>query len=205
VVIAVFEEHPDSYIQRADKLGLPLREMVSHGTVDALYLRPLDLSVDEALQTIRERVEQMSATIVVIDSLSGFEVALAPSFRQDFRESFYRLIRALTALDITVLSTLELTESTGAMQFTPYAISFLTDDIIANRYVELDGQLQPVLTVVKMRNSQHSRDFRSYSITPRGVVMGERLTKYRGILAGILTAVPELVSRGSAGTDEHAK
>ena len=38
----------------------------------------------------------MSAVRVVIDSLSGFELALAQTFREDFRESLYRLIGALT-------------------------------------------------------------------------------------------------------------
>lgn len=34
---------------------------------------------------------------MVIDSLSGFKVAVAQTFRQDFQESLYRLVGALTA------------------------------------------------------------------------------------------------------------
>ena len=40
--------------------------------------------------------ERIGAKRVVIDSLSGFELALAPTFREDFRESLYRMIGALT-------------------------------------------------------------------------------------------------------------
>jgi hypothetical protein len=122
---------------------------------------------------------------VVIDSISGFEAALAPTFRQDFRESFYRLLVSLTALGVTVLSTVEVTESSDYLRFTPYNISFLTDDIIAMRYVELDGELRSVLAVVKMRGSDHSRELRSYAVTRRGLEMREAMTDYRGVITGV--------------------
>jgi circadian clock protein KaiC len=192
-VVAVFEEHPQSYVARARSLGIDLEGMVRSGRLDVVYLRPLDLSVDETLQEVRERVGRLGAARLVIDSLSGFEVSLAPTFRVDFRESFYRLIGALTALEITVLSTMELVESNASVHFTPYSISFLTDDIIAQRYVELDGRLRRVLSVIKMRGSEHSHDFRLYEITSRGLVVGERVVGYRGITTGI----PEL--RAGAG------
>ncbi len=106
-VIAVFEEHPETYIARAKDLGFDFDAMVAAGKLDIMYLRPLDLSVDETLYEIERRVHRLGAIRVVVDSLSGFEVALAPSFRQDFRESFYRLTQALTAINITIIATME--------------------------------------------------------------------------------------------------
>ena len=187
-VIAVFEEHPASYVARVRNLGIDLEGMVERGELEIMYLRPLDLSVDETLQGISERVKRLGAKRVVIDSLSGFEIALAPSFRQDFRESFYRLVQALTALNITVFSTIESTESADYLRFSSFNVSFLSDDIIAMRYVELEGQLRKVLSVIKMRGSDHSRDLRAYQVTSHGLEMGETLHEYRGIITG----VPEL-------------
>ena len=184
-VIAVFEEHPEMYVARARQLGFELDEMIASGKVAMLYLRPLDLSVDETLDEIADRVRRFGATRVVIDSITGFEAALAPSFRQDFRESFYRLIVSLTGLGVTVLSTVEVTESSDYLRFSPYNISFLTDDIVAMRYVELDGELRSVLAVVKMRGSDHSRELRSYRVTARGLEMREAMTDYRGITTGL--------------------
>ena len=148
-VIAVFEEHPAPYIVRAKSLGFDLDAMVGDGHLHMIYLRPLDLSVDEALQEIWERVTEIDATQVVIDSLSGFEAALTPSFRQDFRESFYRLLASLSTLGVTIMSTVEIRNATDYRQFTPYNISFLTDDILAMRYVELDAKLRKVLAVIR--------------------------------------------------------
>jgi circadian clock protein KaiC len=121
----------------------------------------------------------------VIDSLTGFEIALAAPFRDDLRDSLYRLIGSLTSLDITVLSTMEMSDATLSMQFTPYNVSFLTDDIIVHRYVELHGQLQKIMAVVKMRGSDHSRELRAYDITSRGIVIGETLSEYRGLITGV--------------------
>lgn len=186
-VIAVFEEHPDVYLERAKIVGVDFREAVREDRLRIIYLRPLDLSVDETLEEIRLSVEQTRATRVVIDSISGFEVALAPTFREDFRESLYRLIGALTGLGVTIFSTIEVTESLDGPHLTGYRISFLTDDIISQRYVEIEGELRKVLTVVKMRGSKHSHEFRAYEITTNGVVLGESLRQYDGITTGVPT------------------
>ena len=76
---------------------------------------------------------------MVIDSLSGFELALAPAFREDFRESLYRLVGALTGLGVTVMMTLEIEDAYTELRLGPRENSFLTDAIILQRYVELEG------------------------------------------------------------------
>lgn len=184
-VIAVFEEHPETYIARAQSLGFDVRDMMARGKLGIMYLRPLDLSVDETLREIEDRVKALGATRVVIDSLTGFEIALAPSYRQDFHESFYRLLQSLTEMNITVLSTLEAAEGTDYLRFSPYNISFLSDDIVAMRYIELEGQLRTVLGVIKMRGSEHSRELRLAEITSHGMEIREALTGYRGIITGV--------------------
>ncbi len=183
-VIAVFEEHPETYLERAKSFGLDFREAVRRGKLRIIYLRPLDLSVDETLAEIRASVEQIGATRVVIDSITGFEIALAPTFREDFRESLYRLIGALTGLGVTIYSTVEVLDNGDTFRLTGYQISFLTDDIISQRFIEIEGELRKVLTVIKMRGSAHSRDFRTYEITGTGVLLRESLRDYDGITTG---------------------
>lgn len=184
-VIAVFEEHPEDYLVRAAALGYDLAEMVRKNKLRIIYLRPLDLSVDESLTDIRSAIDAVQAKRVVIDSLSGFELALAPTFREDFRESLYRMVGALTGSGITVLMTVEVIESYTDLRFSPHEVSFLADDIILLRYIELDGRLQKMITVVKMRSSQHSKDLREYEITSHGMVIGPSLAQYRGLITGV--------------------
>jgi circadian clock protein KaiC len=185
-VIAVFEEHPEDFLERATSYGVDFREAERQNKLRIIYLRPLDLSVDETLEEIRVAVKEVGATRVVIDSISGFEMALAPSFREDFRESLYRLVGALTGLGVTMFMTVEVTEHEG-LQFTNNRVSFLTDVIIIQRYVEIEGQLRKVLAVIKMRGSSHSGDFRAYEITGNGVLLREGLRDYHGITTGVPT------------------
>jgi circadian clock protein KaiC len=185
-IVAVFEERPHGYTERAEGFGLGLRTAQQKGKLETLYLRPLDLSVDETMQEILDAIKRVGAKRLVIDSLVGFEMALAPGFRADFRESLYRMIGALTGAGITILSTVEVEDSFTELQFSHYAISFLTDDIIRLRYVEIDGQLRKVLVVVKMRGGNHSKDIREYVISDKGLaVIHPRRTDYHGLITGV--------------------
>ena len=185
-IIATFEERPTVYSVRADNLGLALTQSQELGQLKIIYLRPLDLSVDEAMQEILETITEIGAKRLAIDSLVGFEMALAPDFREDFRESLYRMIGALTRAGVTILSTVEVDDSFTAMPLSHYSISFLTDEIIRLRYVEIDGQLRKVLVVVKMRGGNHSKDIREYLITNQGlVILQPRHTDYYGLTTGI--------------------
>lgn len=184
VVIAVFEEYPEEYVRRAQARDRDIGRMIEAGKLKVIYLRPLDLSVDETLAAILEAVEEIGATRVVIDSLSGFEVALAPTFRDEFQESLYRLVGALTATGVTVLMTTETTGGYANVQLTTAHISFITDDIVVQQFAEIDGALEKVLVVLKMRGSQHSTEFHRYAIDANGATIKEPLGDFRGIGTG---------------------
>lgn len=186
-VIAVFEEYPEDYLARADVRNPEIGQMIRGGKLELIYLRPLDLSVDEALAAILEAVKRLGATRIVIDSLSGFEVALAPTFREDFRESLYRLVGTLTATGVTVFMTAEVPEGFADARFTSEKVSFITDEIIVQRYVEIEGELLRVMAVIKVRGSDHSHEFRTYEITANGVAVGGPLKQYDGIITGVPT------------------
>jgi circadian clock protein KaiC len=186
-VVAVFEEYPEAYLARAKSGAVDFSEMIAANRLAVLYLRPMTLSVDEMLVEFVNTVQRVGAKRVVIDSLSGFEIALAPTFRLDFRESLYRLVGALTATGVTVLMTAEVIEVFPEIRFTNERVSFVTDDILVQRYVEIDGRLEKVLAVVKMRGSSHSTDFRLYDLTATGAVVREPLRGYHGITTGVPT------------------
>lgn len=191
-VIAIFEERPAGYIARAANFGFDFKTPQEEGKLEILDLRPLDLSVDETMQEILDAVERTGAQRVVIDSLVGFEMALAPGLRTDFRESLYRMIGALTGAGVTIVSTVEVEDSFTALPFSQYVISFLTDDIIRMRYVEIGGQLRKVIVVIKMRGGNHSKDIREYVITNEGLsVLAPRESDYTGLTTG----APKLISQ----------
>ena len=182
-LLAVFEKRPSDYL-RTNPFGATVARHLQDGSLRVVYLRPLDLSLDETLEEIRTVVQAHGVKRVVIDSLSGLELALAPAFREDFRETLHRMVSMLTSMGITLLLTVEVVDSYIDLRFSPHGTAFLTDGIILQRYVELDGQLKRLLSIVKLRGSQHSKELRLYEVTNEGLVIGAGLRGYEGLMTG---------------------
>ncbi len=176
-VIAVFE-------QRADRLQNPmLGALIDDHMVTLVDSRAPDLSIDEIIHLLLAEIKRVGASRVVIDSLSGFELSLAPTFRDDFRSSLANLVSALAATGVTVLMTSELEDRYTDLRFSPYGTAFLTDAIIVQRYVEIDSQLLRVMAVVKVRASAHSNQLRQYHIDDQGIQVGDTLVGHEGLLS----------------------
>ena len=176
-VIAAFE-------QRANRSrGNVIAGLIESGRIGVVDTRTSTLSVDEIAQLLIAEISRLKASRVVIDSLSGFELALAPAFRADFRESLSRMVAALAGTGATVLMTSELEDRYTELSFSPYGTAFLTDAIIVQRYIELDGRLQRMIAVVKVRASAHSNELRRFSITDDGIQIGEILRNRDGLLS----------------------
>ena len=177
-IIAAFEKSPNQLMsQRLDAL-------VENGSTGVINTRTLDLSIDEVLHDLIEMIIKMNAKRVVIDSLSGFEMALASVFREDFRDSLYRLVASLTDLGVTVLMTAETEDRYTDLRFSSYGNAFLADAILMQRYIELHGRLRRVLSVVKVRGSSHSNHLHFYDIRDGDIRVGDTLEDYEGVLTG---------------------
>jgi len=183
-IIVAFEQTPSqSWVHTLD-------DMVRSGKIGLINTRTLDLSMDEIVQQLIKLIQKMKATRVVIDSLSGFELAVAPAFREDFRESLFRMITVLSGLGVTVLLTSELEDRYIDLRFSPYGSAFLTDAIIVQRYIEVESRLKRVIAVVKVRASAHSTEIRQFEINADGIVIGDPVLDYEGILGGRPTRTP---------------
>ena len=178
-VIAAFEKIPSQLLGNKQ-----LYSLIQSGQVEVIDTRSLDLSIDETLQDLIDTINRMQAKRVVIDSLSGFELALAPEFSEDFRGSLYRMIAELTSMGVTILMTSELEDRYTDLRFSPFGSAFLADAIIVQRYVEIVGQFKRAFSVVKVRGSNHSKDIRLFDITDAGIIIGDTLSDYAGIMTG---------------------
>jgi circadian clock protein KaiC len=177
-VIASFEQQPSRSLNRV------LTELIGSGQVGLVESRAPDLSIDEIVLLLINEIRRLKATRVVIDSLSGFELAVAPTFRGDFRESLARLVSALASEGVSVMLTSELEDRYIDLRFSPYGTAFLTDSIIVMRYVEVASRLLRVIAVVKVRASPHSDELREFTIDNDGIRVGEMLADQEGLLSG---------------------
>jgi circadian clock protein KaiC len=177
-VIAAFEQRSKA------ARGRILADLIDADRVGVVDTRAPDLSVDEIARLLISEIGRLKASRVVIDSLSGFELALAPTFRDDFRESLSRLVSALAATGVSVLMTSELEDRYTDLRFSPYGTAFMTDAIIVQRYIEVDSRLLRVLAVVKLRGSEHSNELRLFHIDADGIKIGGMVPGREGLLGG---------------------
>jgi len=94
------------------------------------------------------------------------------------------MIAELTGMGVTILMTSELEDRYTDLRFSPFGSAFLADAIIVQRYIEIVGQFKRAFSIVKVRGSQHSKDIRLFDITDDGIVIGETLSEYAGIMTG---------------------
>ncbi|WP_250634318.1 ATPase domain-containing protein [Pinirhizobacter soli] len=177
-VVAAFEQIPNR--ERSPLLA----GLIDQGKVGLVDTQAPDLSIDEIVLLLLTEVRRLGATRVVIDSLSGFELALAPTFRPDFRESLSRMVSALAAEGVTVLMTSELEDRYTDLRFSPYGTAFMTDAIVVQRYIEVESRLLRVMAVVKVRASAHSNELCAYEINEDGIHIGTMLPEQEGLLGG---------------------
>ena len=177
-VIASFEQYPDT------SRNPVVARLIKAGSVALVDNRATDLSIDEVMFLLQAEIRRTGARRVVIDSLSGFELALAPTFREDYRESLASLVSALAATGVTVLMTSELEDRYTDLRFSPYGTAFMTDAIIVQRYIEVESRLLRVMAVVKLRGSWHSNELREFRIDADGIQVGAMLPSQEGLLGG---------------------
>ena len=177
-VFAAFEQ------QSSQSRNPVVADLIASGKVSLIDSRDADLSIDEVMFRLLAEINRVGASRVVMDSLSGFELALAPAFREDFRESLARLVAALSGAGVTVLMTSELEDRYTDLRFSPYGTAFMTDAIIVQRYIEVDSRLLRMMAVVKVRGSTHTNQLREFSINAQGIQMGEMLVNQEGLLGG---------------------
>jgi circadian clock protein KaiC len=177
-VLAAFEQNP----KRARTSAVV--SMVESGHISVVENRASDLSTDEILSLLMGEIRRLGAKRVVIDSLSGFELAVAPTFRDDFRESLSRMVATLTSTGVTLLMTCELEDRYGDLRFSPYGTAFMTDSIIVQRYIEVESRLRRLMAVVKVRGSDHSHELREFFIHEGGIEIGDMLPEQEGLLGG---------------------
>lgn len=181
-VIYTFEEGMATFVHRSEAIGTPISEMLREGTLAVVEAEPLDYTPDQFALAVREEVEQRGSKLVVLDSLSGYRLAIRG---EDLVEHVHALCRYLRNMGVTVIVLYEITTVTGEFRATEAGLSYLADNILFLRYVEIDSELRRVIGVLKKRATDFEKKLRELRITANGIEVGEPLTGFRGILRGV--------------------
>lgn len=181
-VVFNFEEEVETLLYRCESINMPVRQMVDRETLHVQSVRPWQFSIDEFTHLVREEVEERNSRIVMIDSVGGFRNCLSGI---ETERSLHVLSRYLTNHNVTVPLTDEVNSVTGEFKATGSSVSYIADNLIFLRYLEMRGELRKAIGVLKKRTSSFEKSLRGFAITKYGIKVGAPLTELRGILHGM--------------------
>jgi circadian clock protein KaiC len=180
-VVYAFEEQKETLLYRCDSIGMPVREMIDSGTLSIVQVEPMRFSPAEFALMVRREVEECGAQVVMIDGVSGYRLTLAGD---DLVLQLHALGRYLKNMGATVIFINEVESITGDFRATEVGVSYLCDNLIFLRYLEIDGELRKAIGVLKKRLGNFGKMLREIEITDCGIQVGAPLAGLRGLLSG---------------------
>lgn len=180
-VVYVFEEWVETLLRRSEAINIPIRAMVERDTLSLVPVEPLEHTPDEFARLVRREVEEQKARIVMIDSTSGYQLSMRG---EDLASHLHALCKYLKNMGVTIILINEVEDIAGDFRPTELGISYIADNIVFLRYIEVSGELRRAIGVLKKRVSDFEKTLRELEITGQGIKVGKPLTNLRGILKG---------------------
>jgi len=184
-VFVTFEYLPQQIYRDALRRGWDLRKWEEEGRLRLLCTTPdvLLAETKPGRTILDEAVEEVGARRLVIDSMSHFEFVDQEEKR--LREAISGLMNHLRLQDVTTIVTHEIPEIVGpAVRISNYGLEFLVDSVILLRYVELEGELQKAINVVKFRGGDHDRRYRRVHLGSDGMRIEDDFSGVENISGG---------------------
>ncbi len=182
-VLYSFDERFSTFAPRCEGLGIPVHELIERDALRFDAIEPMRYNPDEFAVEVREEVEQRGASLVMLDSLSGYQRAMRGA---ELVARVHALCRYLANMGVTVIVVNEVHAVAGGdFHATEYGISYLADNILLVRYVEVGGELRKSVGVLKKRTGGFELGLRELIFEDGGLSAGEPLSNVTGVLEGV--------------------
>lgn len=181
-LIISFDETRTVFERRASGLGMEVAELERDGQLAFRQVDPAELSPGELTGIIREEIEGRGATVVVLDSLSGYQQAMPEE--QFLLLQMHEILTYLNQQNVLTILILTQAGMIGQMQ-SPLDLTYLSDTVLLLRYFETDGEIRRAVSAVKKRTGRHESSIREFRISEGGIEVGPRLDGFRGVLTGV--------------------
>jgi circadian clock protein KaiC len=195
-----FEEAPSQLIRNMRTIGINLAPYRRNGTLLLHASRPTVLGLEAHLVQIHKYVSEFQPTTVILDPISNF---VASGSAADAQAMLLRLIDVLKQRQITALFT-HLTTGGRAIEATDLGVSSLIDTWLLLRDIELGGERNRGIYVIKSRGMAHSNQVREFLITPSGIKLQDVYVGPEGVLTGSMRAAQEARERDELFTRRQA-
>jgi circadian clock protein KaiC len=180
--IFLFDEGRDKLLERMRGIGMDIAPQVNAGRLSLEQVDPAELSPGEFLSRVRAAVDVAKSRVVVIDSLNGLVQAMPDE--KFVMLQLHDLLMYLGQKGVLTLLVVAEHGVVGKALTGPADLSYLADTVILVRYFEARGAVRKAISVVKKRTGNHEKTIREYDISTAGVIVGEPLTSFHGVLTG---------------------
>ncbi|MFD1600749.1 ATPase domain-containing protein [Halobellus rarus] len=182
----LFEESLETFTYRSETFGHPISTLREDGSLLVEGVNSLALSPEEFSHRARTQVAEHDAELVVVDGIAGYKTAIKGDGNSvDLRRRLRALTQYLVNTDTAVILIDQRSEVTGLPEATSDNVSYIADNILFENYIELDGELQRLVGVLKKRVGGFETTPRRYEITADGLDVGESVSGIHGVLDGI--------------------
>lgn len=175
-----FEESYDQLARNMKSVGIDLQKWVEKGLLLHEAWRPTQYGVEMHLLRIHKLVEKFKPRSVIIDPVTNL---ITGSSEKEVHSMLMRLLDFLKGAQITAVFT-SLTSGGDFIEQSEVGISSLIDTWILLRDVELNGERNRCLHVLKSRGMAHSQQVREFLMTPEGIKLTPAYIGSSGVLTG---------------------
>jgi circadian clock protein KaiC len=196
--IYLFDEGIPSYLSRLKSLGFDTEPFVDNGQLLLRQVDVAELSPGEFADMVRQSVEAHNSKVVVIDSLNGFMNAMPGE--KYLPMQLHELTTFLNQKGVASFMVLAQHGLIGREMQTPVDVSYLADSVLLIRFFEAKGEVRQAISMIKKRSGHHERSIRELRLH-RGIIVGDPLFNFKGVLSGI----PDILVQKRRRIDGKAK
>ena len=174
-----FEESPQQVVRNMRSIGLDLDRWVRKGLLRFHAARSTLYGLEMHLVSCHKLIHEFKPNVVVLDPIGTLSMAGTVS---DTTSMLTRLMDFLKSQQITAVWT-SLT-SGEEKEKTDVAISSLVDTWLLLRDMELGGERNRAIYVLKSRGMAHSNQIREFLLTDHGIELADVYLGPEGVLTG---------------------
>lgn len=193
-----FEESPAQIIRNMASVGILLQRHRDAGLLKFEAARPSLYGFEMHLARMHRDIEQFRPDVIVVDPISAFRGPLV-----EVNATLLRLADICKSRGITALFT-SLSPTGEAMSENERNVSSLMDIWIGLTDVESNGERNRVLSLLKARGMNHSKQLREYRLTDQGIEMVPVYVGPEGVLTGTARVAQEARERAAEQAREDA-
>jgi circadian clock protein KaiC len=188
------EESPLQILRNSRSIGIDLKPWREKGLLQFQAVRPTFYSLEMHLAMLHKLINDLKPRIVVMDPVTNF---LGIGSELEVKAMLTRLIDFLKLHQITAMFTSLTSDSSGNLEQTNIGISSLMDSWLLLRDIEINGERNRGLYVLKSRGMAHSNQIREFMLTDHGVELVDAYLGAEGVLTGTARQAQEARDRAA--------